>query len=131
MYKIREGYDDESIDVILKDLPQELQITENEYLKIASKILKDSVIKQLETLRTKNNREDYKHMAENVTSRIVKDEFGNKIVRIRGGHRTGTKWHLVNDGTFHSEATHFIDKALESADSELEDTIDNMLGGIF
>lgn len=98
----------------------------------SAEIIKARVVGQLNRLRTKTNRPDYKHMADDVQIRTVKDEFGETTTRVQGGAKTGTKWHLVNDGTYRNKdkATHFMDNALKEAETELQSVIDKELSKV-
>ncbi len=110
----------DEIKIFLDELLKDTENIEENYLKEASKIMKSNVEKNLNQLRTKTNNPNYKHMADDVTSGITKDQYGYKIARVRGGRRTGTKWHLVNDGTYRSTATHFMDFAIKQTERDLE-----------
>lgn len=96
----------------------------------AAKVIKARVVGQLNRIRIKTNRADYRHMADDVQIRTVKDRFGETTTRVQGGAKTGTKWHLVNDGTYRSKATHFMDRALKEAETELQSVIDKELSKV-
>lgn len=92
--------------------------------KEGSKIIKAKAIGELNRLRSKNNKAGHTHMADDVIISTRKDKWGDSITRIQGGKKTGTLWHLVNDGTYNANATHFMDKTIKSAESELNSMVD-------
>ena len=59
-------------------------------------------------------------MADDVSRTTRTSRWGDRYVRVGGGRRTGTLWHLVNDGTLHSRATHFMDRALAKLDGDID-----------
>lgn len=59
-------------------------------------------------------------LADDIVTVLEKDKWGTKSVKIRGGKLTGTLWHLVNDGTLHARATHFMDRVLQGLDSRID-----------
>ncbi|SHF13518.1 phage protein, HK97 gp10 family [Tissierella praeacuta DSM 18095] len=118
-YKIK-STESEEIEVFLNEIMGVTEEIEERFLKRAAEVVKGNIVRNLNVLRTKTNDPEHKHMADDVNYRIVKDEYGEKVARIRGGKKTGTKWHLVNDGTYRSKATHFIDTALKQSDEEIE-----------
>ena len=113
--------DSDALQVFLNGIEKATEEVEDRYLKRAGQATKDMVKGVLGKLATKNNNIDYKHMKDDVHLNIKKDKFGYKVARVAGGKKTGTKWHLVNDGTYRSEATHFMDwtvKMLEEGELE-------------
>lgn len=113
-----------SIEVFLSDITNSVRIAEDAYLKKSGQILKKNIVNNLNRLKTKQDTEQYTHMADDVQARIGKDKFGNKVMKIRGGKLTGTKWHLVNDGTYKSRPTHFMDFAVAQSETDLEALVD-------
>jgi len=68
---------------------------------------------------------DHVHIADDVQMSLVADtELGGKKAKIKGGKKTGTLWHIVNDGTYRSKATHFMDKAMQKVESEMDAIIE-------
>ena len=118
-YKIK-STENEEIEVFLEEIVGLTAEAEERFLKRAAKVVKKNVVRNLNVSRTKNNDPRYKHMADDVRYRIIKDRYGSKVARIRGGKKTGTKGHLVNDGTYRSRATHFMDVALHQSETEIE-----------
>jgi len=118
-YKIK-STESEEIEVFLNEIMGVTEEIEERFLKRAAEVEKRNIVKNLNILRAETNDPEHKHMADDVSYRIVKDRYGGKVARIRGGRKTGTKWHLVNDGTYRSKATHFIDTAMKQSDEEIE-----------
>ena len=54
------------------------------------------------------------HMYQDV-KKVVSKKYG--YVSIGGGKKTGTLWHIVNDGTYKTKATHFMDSVLTAIDT--------------
>lgn len=68
------------------------------------------------------------HMSDDVVIKTGKDKYGYRFAKVQGGKQTGTLWHLVNDGTFSTSATHFMDNAISEVESEIEMIINQELG---
>lgn len=114
----------ENINIFLDEILNATQEVEERFLKRAGQAVKKIIVQNLNILRTKNDNPEYKHMADDVIVRTVKDVYGHKVVRVRGGRKTGTLWHIVNDGTYRSKATHFIDNATYRADTEINNILE-------
>lgn len=101
--------------------------------KRVAKVTKTRIVDNLNTLRTRENSEIYTHMADDVQTRTTRDNFGQPIVKVSGGKKTGTLWHIVNDGSYNirvgkrNRATHFMDSALRETDSQIDTIIDEEL----
>ena len=67
------------------------------------------------------------HMADDVKVKTGKDKYGYRYAKVGGGKQTGTLWHIVNDGTYKNQATHFMDNTISETSSEVEGTIDQEL----
>lgn len=59
-------------------------------------------------------------MADDVKLSIRTDKYGEKYAKVMGGSKTGTLWHVVNDGNLHSRATHFMDNAMKELDGDID-----------
>ena len=124
-----EGTD--KLEVFLGNLEIDCKMVGEDIQRESAKVIKARVVGELNRIRSNINRDGYKHMADDVQIRKVKDKFGDSITRVSGGKKTGTKWHLVNDGTYGGQnATHFIDNALKNAEPELEAIIDMALSKV-
>ena len=76
----------------------------------------------------------YKHMRDDVKVTVngKKAHTGITGVTVHGGKKTAYKWHLLDDGprnpdgSVHTHATHFTDKAMEAAGGRIERLIDEI-----
>lgn len=69
------------------------------------------------------------HMKDDVKYEIKTSRGGERYVSIRGGRKTASLWHLVNDGHVAEDGTvvagnHFIDKAVAQSEKEIEQIVD-------
>lgn len=81
--------------------------------------------------RSNDNRDGHIHMADDVqVSRILNDRGGEKAIRVGGGKRTGTLWHLVESGTKRNKynGRWFMTKALIDTEDERMRIVDEELG---
>lgn len=109
----------------LNKIVGESEAIKKEFLKIAGQTTKDAVVKKLGAI--KDPKHDT-HMKDDVVLSITEDkEFGGKKAVIKGGKATGTKWHVVNDGTYRSKATHFMDDAIAEVDNKIETILDAVI----
>lgn len=113
--------------LFLTDTIKITEEVEEAYLRRSAKLVKSNIVKNLKHFESDISKAGYKHMAEDVTYSIVKDKYGDKVAKVKGGRKTGSKWHLVNDGTYRSRATHFMDAAMEQSERELEQMLDDEL----
>lgn len=127
-YKVK-SIENQEIEIFFDEIIGATEEAEERFLKRAAEVEKRNIVRNLNVLRTKTNDPEHKHMADDVNYRIVKDRYGGKVARIRGGRKTGTKWHLVNDGTYRSKATHFIDTAMKQSDEEIEQIFEEEMEG--
>jgi HK97 gp10 family phage protein len=72
----------------------------------------------------------YVHLVDDVKTSIKDDKAGNVYAMIRGGKFTGYKWHMLENGTTTTKATHFIEKALKQTESEINSYIDEAIGRV-
>jgi len=79
--------------------------------------------------RSTRNLPDYVHMQDDVKiSNAKKDKDGAIIRTVGGGKTTGTKWHLVNDGSYDkNNATHFMDKSIAETEAEVDNIFDDAI----
>lgn len=76
----------------------------------------------------------YKHMKKDVKVTIngKKKKTGVTGVTVHGGKLTAYKWHMLDDGTrnpdgtIHTPAMHFTQKAMSAATQNIESIIDNL-----
>lgn len=112
------------IDVYLKEIIGATEAAEEKYLRRSAQIMKRNIVRNLKHFKSSIEKAGYVHMADDVTYSITKDKYGKKVARVRGGRKTGTKWHLVNDGTYKMDATHFMDSAITQTERDLETITD-------
>lgn len=67
------------------------------------------------------------HMADDVVIKIGRDKYGYRYAKVCGGKQTGTLWHIVNDGTYKNNATHFMDNVISESENEIQAIIDQEL----
>ena len=73
-----------------------------------------------------------KRMIDDIEAGLVDDKIhGGKRARVRGGRQTGPLWHILNNGTYRTRATNFINKAMADVESSLDATLDMALGEEF
>lgn len=76
----------------------------------------------------------YKHMKDDVKVTVngKKKKIGVTGVTVHGGKLTAYKWHMLDDGTrnpdgsIHTRAIHFTDKAVQTAEPKVNQIIDNL-----
>lgn len=125
---------DDSFELFLSEIVGATEEAQELYLKEAGKKLKGNIVRNLDRLRTTGNRgsrdkagSQYKHMADDVQARVVKDKYGGRVMRVSGGRLTGTLWHIVNDGTYRSRPTHFMDDALQQTETDLPGIVEAVM----
>ena len=121
--------DNDAFDVFLKGISAESEEAERKMLKEAGERVKKRVVVNLNKHR-RILAKRYKNrpaMADDVKVSTRKDRGGNLVARVQGGKWTGTLWHLVNDGHLHAQPTHFMDDALKSLDSDIDDVWDKVM----
>lgn len=75
----------------------------------------------------------YEHVKDDVSYTVRKSSDGNLYVSIKGGKKTGYKWHFINDGHVARDGrtwvpgTNFMEKALLKAQGEVELIINDMV----
>lgn len=94
-------------------------------MKKCATVIKCRVVSNLNKLRT--SQITHTHMADDVVIKIGKDKYGYRYAKVCGGPKTGTLWHIVNDGTYKNKATHFMDDAISATEKEIEEIIDQEL----
>ncbi len=111
----------ESVDLVLDQILLDSVETEDKMLKIVKEEAKKEI--EYELLKLKRSGIDRPKgrppMCDDVIATIEKDSWGNRKAKISGDKKTGTLWHLVNDGTLYAQATHFMDKAIARIDSKI------------
>lgn len=121
--------DDDKLQVYLSEIIQDGERSEKEMLKETGEKLKGFIEQNLNVHR-RTLAVRYKGrqaMADDVKLSIRTNPGGVKYARLSGGKMTGTLWHLVNDGTLHTNGTHFMDGALARLDGDIEKVWDKIL----
>lgn len=117
-------------------IPEIMERERKKILTKSSKLLKSTVEKSLRAIESNvsegttnyDGSLPYKHMADDVKTSVKDDKAGNVYAVVRGGKTTGYKWHLLENGTSRTKATHFIEKALKDTEEEINSYIDEAIG---
>lgn len=96
------------------------------------KILKNEVQSQLP--KSDEHGSMYKHMKDDVKVTVngKRKKTGVTGVTVHGGKLTAYKWHMLDDGTrnpdgsVHTRALHFTDKAIQAAEPRINTIIDDL-----
>lgn len=131
---MRINLDNNSLTSDISDLLNDMQSVcdkqKRSFLKTCGDIIKKNVIRNMK--RSKNNKSDYVHMADDVQVKIKKSQNGEQFLVVSGG-KTGYKWRFLNDGAIDqngnvlNEASHFMEKSIEDSNSAIEQEINNLL----
>jgi len=128
-------FDEDGLDLnsFLLGIENECEKSRDACLKALGQVAMDNVKRNM----TKSERKDKEgqesgserpHMKDDVKMQIRFDKMDLiKSAVVKGGKRTGTLWHIVNDGTYRSRGTHFMDRALAETDNVAEGIIDATL----
>lgn len=119
----------DSFEVYLKNILTESEQAERDMLKEAGEQVKECVVANLNKHR-RALAARYKGrpaMADDVKISTRKDRNGNIATKVQGGKKTGTLWHLVNDGTLHTMGNHFMDEALARLDGSIDQLWDKIM----
>lgn len=122
-YNLKVNEDTDTLDVFLSEILKESGELGVKTLNAAGEKTKDIIVANL----SKHKRAlavRYKGrpaMADDVKLSIRTDKYGEKYAKVMGGKKTGTLWHIVNDGNLHSQPTHFMDNALKELDGKIDD----------
>ena len=120
-YNITFEDDDDGLRVYLTDIVKDAEKTEREMLEETGDQLKEYIVANLNKHRRVLKNRHRVAMADDVKKTIRTDKWGRKYVSIRGGKKTGTLWHIVNDGHLHSMGIHFMDGALARLDGTMDE----------
>ena len=128
--KVDFNYKD-SLSGIVADVLRMEQLTETEQataLKEIGKTIKKAVREELP-----KSDETHRHMRDDIKVKVQGRKTGVSGVTVYGGRDTAYKWHMLDDGTrnpngtVHTKATHFTQKALASATPQIEREIDALV----
>lgn len=118
---INTSKDIDTLDVFLTGINNDTEELGIRMLKLAGEKAKELVVANLEKHRRVLAVRHRPALADDVKLSIKTDKFGEKYAKVMGGKKTGTLWHIVNDGNLHSKPTHFLDDALKSLDGEIDE----------
>lgn len=84
-----------------------------------AELAKKEAIIELQKLKRKGvlPRKRKFHMYQDV---VIVSSRRYKRMEVGGGKETGTLWHIVNDGTYRTNATHFMDTVVNRIDAVAE-----------
>lgn len=130
---------EDSLNGIVADILRMENVLEEDQQKALENIGK-AIKKETQTLLHQSNEHgvEYKHMRKDVKVTIngKKKKTGVTGVTVHGGKLTAYKWHMLDDGTrnpdgsVHTRAIHFTDRALGNAAPEIEKIIDDLIGRV-
>lgn len=113
------------LEVFLQGIVMETEEGTKKFLQDSNKFMKQALIRHMK--RSDYEGKGHVHMQDDIKTSVRKDRDGEMYASVRGGKKTGTLWHLVNDGTWGHHGSHFIDKALADYDSERDAIADAAL----
>ena len=107
----------ENIKVWLSDVESDIQGAAIETIEEYGDLAKSIAEKELFALRRDGKLpvRRGKHMYQDV--KVSKNKKKGRVT-VGGGKLTGTLWHIVDEGTYNTDATHFIDKILNALDQK-------------
>lgn len=117
----------------IAQIPKTLKSTAKPTIQKIAKIVKRNVEVSLQKIGESEAKSNYDgstpyiHMKNDVKTSVKDDKEGTVYAIIRGGKYTAYKWHLVNNGTVNTKATHFIDNALKQSETEANALVDEMI----
>ncbi|HBT17792.1 MAG TPA: hypothetical protein DEB05_12655 [Firmicutes bacterium] len=116
-------HNEDTLESYLNGIVKDTEKTEKEMLTEAGNRVKEYIVESLNKHR-RALAVRYKGrpaMADDVKVSVRTDKYGEKYARVSGGKKTGTLWHLVNDGNLYSQPTHFMDEAMNKLDDNIDD----------
>lgn len=120
------------LDEIVAEVLRMDQIMEEEQAGLMSEIGKE-IKKQVKETLPKSDA-DHEHMRDDIHVNIngKKKKTGITGVTVHGGKETAYKWHMLDDGTrnpdgtIHTPAHHFTNKAMQAATPRIEQLINDL-----
>lgn len=124
-----------SIEEQLTRIPESMEKERMQILKKSAKLLKKTIEKSFSSMESDvpsttanyDGSTPYVHLKDEVKTSIKDDKIGNIYAVIKGGKFTGYKWHMLENGTSNTDATHFIEKALKETADEIDSYIDEAI----
>lgn len=122
-YDLKVKDDIDELDIYLSGITDDSEELGLKILKSASEKVKDTIVANLNKHRRvlATRYKGRPAMADDVKVSVRTDKYGEKYAKVMGGSKTGTLWHIVNDGNLHSRATHFMDSAMKELDGDIDD----------
>lgn len=120
---------------IVTDILRSKKVLESDQQAVMEKVGKVIKKKVEESLpKSDEERSGYRHMRSDVKVTIQgkRQKTGVTGVTVHGGKLTAYKWHMLDDGTrnpdgtVHTPATHFTQKALNEAEGQINEIIDDL-----
>jgi HK97 gp10 family phage protein len=127
-----------SIEQEIARIPEGMEKEKRSILNKSAKILKKEVEASFKNMESEvspgttnyDGSLPYVHMVDDIKTSVKDDKEGNMYAVIRGGKFTGYKWHMLENGTTTTIATHFIEKALKATENEINSYIDEAIGRV-
>jgi len=123
---------DKALDGMIVDVLRMENVLESEQAELMTNIGKE-IKKEVQNILPKSDEiGDYKHMKNDVKVTVngKRAKTGITGVTVHGGKQTAYKWHMLDsgtrnpDGSIHTPAIHFTDKAMKAAETKIERLID-------
>lgn len=121
---------------MFEGITKNLKTTTRRGLEEAGEVLRKAVQDNLPFSKKKNS-SGRPHMRDDVKLEIKAFEKAGGYVKVKGGPKTKGLWGMINDGHVtpngrmaKGEAFHFLDRALEQSESEIQTIIDSTLAEI-
>lgn len=116
---------EDTLEAYLNGVLRDSEQTQDEALRQAGNEVKTYIVRELNRHR-RTLAKRYKGrpaMADDVVMNVK-----NGTAKISGGKKTGTLWHIVNDGNLHSRPLFFMDGALTQMDGNIDRLWDKVDG---
>lgn len=130
---------DKALQGMVADVLRCEKIMESEQEKVLGEIGK-VIKKNTATALPKSNEAGpgYKHMRDDIKVTIngKRKKTGVTGVTVHGGKLTAYKWHMLDDGTrnpngtVHTKALHFTQKAVEASAGDIDKIVDELIGRV-
>jgi HK97 gp10 family phage protein len=109
----------------IEDVAQSMYNQRGKIVRDCAKVVNVAVVKNMP--ESDINKPLYQHMKTDVKIKIKDDKEGEVVAIIGGGRKTAYKWHLVDNGTSDTPASHFTDKAMTEAESGIDAVLDSAI----
>lgn len=124
-----------SIEEQIAKIPEGMEKEKKQILNKSAKLLKKTIEASFKNMESNvspgttnyDGSLPYVHLVDDVKTSIKDDKAGNVYAVIKGGKFTGYKWHMLENGTTTTKATHFMEKALKNTEGEINSYIDEAI----